>query len=275
MVDIDIWHGVPSLATEVRCGDEVHTVRWVSGAVVFDAHPDPDAEAVLAALGGTPPECLAYARLWRDAVDDGGFLADWSEVERVDRLTQWRRETALQRLQREGVQDFLHGLPRARAERMGDALVRLPHGLQDRAALAVARRVIAAGAGTDPLLAGWLTTAIRLRARSAFVRSLAAHAPWCRPAALVPLALGVSWAAEARPAISGRLAGRSSSVELALSLGWLAEVWGRGLAVSNGRFVAGVDQRGDGSLVGQIVRWQPDGDGVRAVLDEVELNLDA
>jgi hypothetical protein len=258
----------------IPCGAERHPLTWRAGALHLEAHPDPEAEAVLAALGGTPPACLGFAALWRDAAADGGFIADWAGTERVDRLLQWRRETALGRLAREGVQDFLHGVPRARAERMGEALVRLSLPLQDRAALAVARRVVAGGPGAEPQLAGWLAEAVRLRARSAFVRSLSAYAEWCRPAALVPLQVQVAWAGGA-PEVEGRLAGRASAVVLRLPLSWLAEVWGRGLPLVDGHFAVAVTSGPGGDEVGAtatVVRWEADGPGLRARLAAVAVS---
>ena len=43
---------LPGCETQVPCGPGRHVVRWEAGAFRLPEHPDPEAELVLAALGG-------------------------------------------------------------------------------------------------------------------------------------------------------------------------------------------------------------------------------
>ena len=58
------------------CGDGSHPVRWADGALSLPAHPDPEAEAVLAALGGDQAPCLEVAQAWHRHRSD----LDWFAV---------------------------------------------------------------------------------------------------------------------------------------------------------------------------------------------------
>jgi len=52
------WQALPAVETWVPCGDGRHPVRWADGALSLPAHPDPEAEAVLA---GQPPSAELFA----------------------------------------------------------------------------------------------------------------------------------------------------------------------------------------------------------------------
>ncbi len=249
------------------CEGDRHRVRWRRGRLTLDAH-DPDAEAALAAFGGTPPACLTALQLWRSAVRDGGFLEEWA---RHPRPTHHRRdwlEVALRRLRAEGVQDFLFGLPAVRAERMGRVLVELPPELVDRAGVAVAARILRRRAEVgppDPLLA-LIGDAVRVRARTAFVHSLRPWADHVRPAALVRFRCSVD---VAEPVVDGVLAGRDSWCHLHLDATWLVEVWGRGAALDPaGDLVVAVDADGGDTLDVRVVRWASGGGvGLRPAIE--------
>ena len=240
---------------EIDCQGGRHRIRWCQGRLVLDHHPDPDAEAVLTALGGEQPPCLAAAELWADAVVDGGFVAEWSTRERPDHDRPARIATALNRLRLEGVQDLLNELPARRAARMGLALATFPPGLQNRAALLVAQRVLARREPADHELAPFLARAVRVRARSAFVRSLARWRDYARPAALVRFHCRVLADPAAPPSVVGQLDGSGSWCELSVGLAWLVDVWGDQIDVVDGYLVVAatatsavaVDWLGDGS----------------------------
>ena len=52
------------------CGPGRHVVRWEAGALRLDSHADPEAELVLAALGGEKARCVEVAEAWaRHAAD--------------------------------------------------------------------------------------------------------------------------------------------------------------------------------------------------------------
>lgn len=70
----DWWTDVPGVEAEVPCGSGHHTLRWDAGRLEATAHPDPDGEAVLAALGGDEPECLRLRRAWEAHAGDPRLL---------------------------------------------------------------------------------------------------------------------------------------------------------------------------------------------------------
>src|SRR5581483_9134244 len=58
----------------VPCGTATHAVRWEAGRLVLPAHPDAEAELVLAALGGDKPRCVEVAETWDRRASDLGVL---------------------------------------------------------------------------------------------------------------------------------------------------------------------------------------------------------
>ena len=59
------------------CAQGRHTLRWDAGAIGMPAHPDAEAELVLAALGGEKPGCVRLAEMWGRHTDDLSVLAIW------------------------------------------------------------------------------------------------------------------------------------------------------------------------------------------------------
>jgi hypothetical protein len=55
---------LPPCETQVPCGRGRHVIRWEAGALRLDSHADPEAELVLAALGGEKPRCVEIAEAW-------------------------------------------------------------------------------------------------------------------------------------------------------------------------------------------------------------------
>jgi hypothetical protein len=68
------WRALPAVETWVPCGDGLHPVRWAEGTLSLPAHPDPEGEAVLAALGGDKAHCLEVAEAWRRHTSDLDWL---------------------------------------------------------------------------------------------------------------------------------------------------------------------------------------------------------
>jgi hypothetical protein len=235
----------------VPCGGTRHRLRWHRGRLQLVDHPDPGAEAVLAAFGTAPPRCLELLSLWRSAIADGGFLTEWALEERPDPTRSRHFEAALARLRREGVQDLLPALDIRRAERMGQVLTTLSPELVDRAASATAQRLLRRPDLAQHELTPWLARAVRVRARSAFVRSLARWRDHARPAALVRFRCHVGLGVTATAC--GRLDGRQSCCEVVLDVGWLLDVWGRGLADRGGDLVLATDP---GRAL--VLEWQVD-----------------
>jgi hypothetical protein len=76
LVDIMNWYdSLPTVDTQVPCGSGSHTVRWEAGQLALPAHPDAEAELVLAALGGDKPACVAVAETWARHTADLRVLA--------------------------------------------------------------------------------------------------------------------------------------------------------------------------------------------------------
>ena len=76
----------------VPCGSGQHVVRWEAGALELDNHADPEAERVLAALGGGKARCVEVAEAWtRHAADltvlrvgprgPDGIVVGWEDVD--------------------------------------------------------------------------------------------------------------------------------------------------------------------------------------------------
>jgi len=67
----DTWfHSLPPCVARVPCGHGEHTVRWHAGTLELLAHPDPEAERVLAALGGEQADCVRIADIWNRHAED-------------------------------------------------------------------------------------------------------------------------------------------------------------------------------------------------------------
>jgi len=56
---------LPPCETLVPCGRGRHCVRWEAGELRLASHADPEAELVLAALGGDKARCVEIAEAWR------------------------------------------------------------------------------------------------------------------------------------------------------------------------------------------------------------------
>src|SRR6266404_1225512 len=65
------WYlSLPPAEAHVPCGAATHVMRWEAGRLALAAHPDAEAEVVLAALGGARPRCVEVAGTWaRHAAD--------------------------------------------------------------------------------------------------------------------------------------------------------------------------------------------------------------
>ena len=69
------WRALPAAETWVPCGDGTHPLRWADGQLSLPGHGDPEAEAVLAALGGEKAACLEVADAWHRHTADLALLA--------------------------------------------------------------------------------------------------------------------------------------------------------------------------------------------------------
>lgn len=77
---------------DVPCGSGRHVIRWEAGELSLDSHADPEAERVLAALGGEKARCIEVAEAWdRHAADltmlsvgprrPGEIVVSWEDVD--------------------------------------------------------------------------------------------------------------------------------------------------------------------------------------------------
>ncbi|MDA3040377.1 MAG: hypothetical protein O3C27_12790 [Actinomycetota bacterium] len=252
------------LVLDVACSSDgraaPHRIRWVEGEVRLDQHPDVDAELALVAFGGEELPCVALHRLWNDAIRDGGFVGEWAEGD-FDAARRWWLTMALERMRTEGFHEFLRDLPLPRARRMGQFLTAFPDEWIDRAACHVAD----APPGNDRVLTLLRAGAAR-RLRHAFALAVGGQQVPLGAAALVPLAVSVSRAGAGEPecSVEGRLAGRNSWAQLAVSDRWLPDVWATGRSVVDGHLVLAVrfpdglpgaeDSR---TAIGSVVVWRP------------------
>ena len=66
---------LPSCEAHVPCSQGRHIVRWEGGALRLPSHADPEAELVLAALGGEKVRCVELAEAWGRHAGDLSVLA--------------------------------------------------------------------------------------------------------------------------------------------------------------------------------------------------------
>ena len=69
------WEGLEAVEVEgPRGAPAQHRLRWERGELTLTAHPDPDADRAMHALGGERCPCLALLDAWQATHADGGFL---------------------------------------------------------------------------------------------------------------------------------------------------------------------------------------------------------
>lgn len=84
---------LPACEATVPCGQGRHVIRWEAGELRLASHADPEAELVLAALGGEKARCVEIAEAWgRHAADltvlgigprdpAAGIVVSWEDVD--------------------------------------------------------------------------------------------------------------------------------------------------------------------------------------------------
>jgi hypothetical protein len=275
------WQALPALETWVPCGDGSHPVRWTDGTLSLPAHPDSEAEAVLAALGGEQAPCLEVAQVWhrhrsdldwlmagpRDPDDEIGVSWDYVQEFRSAAPGSWMTRQALgapvgsrPMIQARMASGLPYrgpggwsglGPPPAAGGRAGE-LERL------RATRLEMLILLALGPAFQLALSGTIAASWALGgARAA---ELGAHWPVLEPALagrLAPASAG--WLdldpdridaslLERSPELTGwgalELTGTGAGRRLhaTLPVSWLATVWAPGLAVVAGHLVVAVEQ---------------------------------
>ncbi len=268
------WFGcLAPCEAQVPCGTGRHVVRWEAGALRLASHADPEAELVLAALGGEKPRCVEVAEAWgRHAADltmlsvGPRGLADeipvsWDDV-----------DAAAQAAQRGGWTGYAplpgapgHGPMQLASPPSAAALARVSARralFQQEADQARQRRndllsLLALGYGFQVRLTGQVVAAHadRLDEQDERGRSIrpvltAALAGRLAPVAeqwlgigpdqvVVSLHRGPGWG-------SAELTGRDEQrrLEVSLPAGWLARVWAAGLALAGRHLVVAVQRAG-------------------------------
>jgi hypothetical protein len=270
-VDIMNWYdSLPAADAQVPCGSGSHSVRWEAGQLTLPAHPDTEAELVLAALGGDKPECVAVAETWARHTADLGVLATGPRCV-ADQVSVSREEVE----QRTGLLPVLSsggpGIAVARSLAASRPGTPRPPGLAGRLASAAApgmaetlRRqqqrlelleLLALGAALQFRLSGEVCAAWaapdRADERASHRPELAAaltgrFAPAAEEwlgidpdAVTVTPHEGPGWGSVE---LTGQ--GETRRLRAALPVSWLADVWACGLAVVAGHLVVAVEEPG-------------------------------
>lgn len=214
------WRGLRSVESTI---DE-HPIRWANGELHLVAHPDPEAEATLAALGGSGDRCtcLDVYAAWHAQRDDPSILT-------IGR----RRASEQVVLDAAAAVRLERGAKRWRNQWTG-VIADLGHGGQKRAVarllaeFAPAERALAVRVGFLRLLALDPRLGDRLQA-TVFATGDPERHPARWRAALV---------GRARPTLAA--AGLPPETVDDLPPAWLGNVWARGAAVVGGRLVTAV-----------------------------------
>ena len=257
---------LPPYETLVPCGQGRHVIRWEAGELRLPNHPDPEAELVLAALGGEKARCVEIAAAWGRHVADLTVLGigprsaadpvqvSWDDVDAAGQAGQgvWAGPALRTRVMK------VASAPKAA---MARAAVRLKV-YQQEAGEASQRRLdmlslLALGTAFQVRLSGHVVAAYADRLDEPDelgrnVRSVLTAALGGRLALVAERWLGIDpdqvevslhrddgWG-------SVELAGRGQQRRLLVSLpaGWLARVWACGLALTGGHLVVAVERAG-------------------------------
>jgi hypothetical protein len=266
---------LPSCEARVPCGQGTHGLRWEAGSLRLPEHPDAEAEAVLAALGGEKAWCVEVAQAWQRHTSDLSVLAigprgpadeiavGWDDVTAAQAgppgglampgvfpaLQVTRRPAGGQhpaglhpsvpvaaQLRRRRAQEELDQLRRRRTDLL--SLLALGYGFQVRLAGQVAAAHADAAGDAD---------GIEGPARPALVAAITGRlAPvaerWLGidpDQVVVSLHAGPGWGSVE---LTGR--GEQRRLRVALPAWWLARVWAGGLALVDRHLVVAVERAG-------------------------------
>lgn len=231
------------------CGQGMHPLRWEAGTVQLAAHPDADAELVLAALGGEKPGCIRLAEMWGRHSDDLSVLAIWPRGADDRVSVAWDSVPEPQPSSQPGFTLMPGGAtvrhPPARAAMRAE---------MERAAQRTADllSLLALGAGFQLRLSGHVAAAHAARptaaTRPALVTALTGRLAlvaekWIGidpdQVSEVTLHAGDGWGSSQ---LTGK--GEQRALAFALPVSWLASVWSCGLALAGRRLVVAVTEPG-------------------------------
>lgn len=234
----DPWYScLAGCQTAVPCGQGMHTVGWQAGALVLPAHPDAEAELVLAALGGEKAGCVELAEMWARHTADLSVLAigprgvsdeinvSWDDVKQaVQAGPAFRAGPAFQA----GQEADQAG--RRRTDLL--YLLALGYGFQVR----LAGQVVAAHADQpDERVRPALTAAITGRLALVAEQWLGIDPGQVE----VSLHTGPGWGTTELTGL-----GEAQRLRVSLPAWWLARVWACGLSLIGGHLVVAVQRAG-------------------------------
>ena len=255
---------LPPCETLVPCGQGRHSVRWEAGELRLPSHADPEAELVLAALGGDKARCVEIAEAWQRHTADLTVLGIGPRGPADEVVVTWDDVDAAEQAARGGTGGpgrwgwRLASPPRAA---MARAAIRHQQ-YQEEAGEASQRRLdmlslLALGTGFQVRLAGQVVAAHADRLDEPdelgrTVRSVLTAALAGRVALVAEQWLGIDpdqvEASLYRGAGWGsvELTGRGEQRRLRVSLPawWLARVWASGLALTGRHLVVAVERAG-------------------------------
>jgi hypothetical protein len=263
------FHSLPSCDAHVPCGQGRHIVRWEAGALRLLSHADPEAELVLAALGGEKARCVELAEAWGRHVEDLSVLAIGPRGPADEIVVSWDDVDAAAQAGQHGGRTGIafhpggpgHGPMRLASPSIPTAAraqARQQQEMQDREQAARRRNdilsLLSLGYGFQVRLIGQVAEAYADRPDEAMetVRPplVAAITGRLAPVAeewlgidpdqvVVALHRGPGWG-------SVEMTGRGEQRRLRVSLpaGWLARVWAAGLALTGRYLVVAVQRAG-------------------------------
>jgi hypothetical protein len=269
------WYAcLPRWQTRVPCGKGTHTIAWEAGSLRLPEHPDPEAELVLAALGGEKARCVEVADAWDRHAADLSVLAIGPR-EPADTISISWDDVAAARAGQPGGASRRGPVSRSYAPLTQHGTIRAPGGtrfpripampgreqlVQEELEKARRRRsdilsLLALGYGFQARLAGQVAAAhadaARDRQRRARPALAAAMTGRLAPVAerwlgidpdqiVVSLHTGPGWGSVE---MTGR--GEQRRLRFTLPAWWLAGVWACGLALTTGRhLVVAVERPG-------------------------------
>ena len=256
---------LPPCEALVPCGQGRHAVRWEAGELRLPSHSDPEAELVLAALGGEKARCVEIAEAWGRHTADLTVLTVWPRDPAAGIVVSWDDvDAAAQAAQGGGWGVPRHGAmklaspPMAAIARAATRRVRY----QQEAGQASQRRLdilslLALGTGFQVRLSGQVAAAYadRLDEPDEYGRNVRSVMTAALNGRLAPVAerwLGIDpdqvvvslyrgpgWGSVE---LTGR--GQQRRLEVSLPVWWLARVWACGLALTGRHLVVAVERAG-------------------------------
>ena len=255
---------LPPCETLVPCGRGRHCVRWEAGELRLPSHADPEAELVLAALGGDKARCVEIAEAWQRHTADLTVLGIGPRSPADEVTVSWDDVDAAGQAARSGASVLGYG---------AGPLASPPRAAMARASIRYQQHQAEAGEASqrrlDMLSLLALGTAFQVRLIGQVV---AAHADRLDE----PDELGRTIRSVLTAALAGRLAlvaeqwlgidpdqvevslhpgpgwgsveltgrGPDRRLEVSLPAWWLARVWACGLALTGRHLVVAVERAG-------------------------------